>query len=292
MTQTVESRLNELTAPVSFAHGVPTQFAAEPALIELLDRYPEELMDINRYDFDDKGQVTLTTGSRGRASGEEILKAIRAGQLWVNLRGIEKKHPALWGAIRKSFFKMKPVLGGAKARRMTGQLIISSPVTRVPYHFDAAGVVLFHLRGRKKIWIYPTIDWFLPQEAMEGVITKSTTEELPYHRRYDGAATVFDLKPGDAVTWPLYAPHRVENHGDGICVSLSMDYQTWGSRLTTGAHYANGVLRSWGFKPREMEDTSPEARFFLWAMSLVMKRLGLAKNNIKRFERQFALSMR
>ena len=62
---------------------------------------------------------------------------------------------------------------------------------------------------------------------------RTTTEELPYQRIMDGAAYRFDIAPGQALTWPLYAPHRVENQ-EGLCVSLSMDYQTWASRITTG----------------------------------------------------------
>lgn len=73
---------------------------------------------------------------------------------------------------------------------------------------------------------------------------RATTEELTYSRIMDGAAWRFDVVPGEAITWPLPAPHRVENQ-EALCVSLSMDYKAWGSRITTGAHRANGVCRRW-----------------------------------------------
>lgn len=88
------------------------------------------------------------------------------------------------------------------------------------------------------------------------------------------------------MSWPLYAPHRVENL-DGPCVSLSMDFQTWGSRITTGAHCANGVLRRWGMTPAPMAQTAMAARGMLWAASVAMKKAGLVKNRIKHFERSF-----
>ena len=289
MTHSVESSVTAgqaLTAPKTVEHDIPLYLASDEALIHILDRYPEDLFDINCYDFDSDGQVSLTTGTRGRADGRAVLNAIKAGRLWVNLRSCEIAHPGLWAEVQRAFLHLAPQLCGAGARKMTGQLILSSPTTRVPFHFDAAGVVLFHLRGVKRVWVYPNTESFLPQDAMEKVIMRTTTEELPYKRIMDGAAWRFDVVPGEALTWPLYAPHRVENQ-EGLCVSLSMDYQTWGSRISTGAHRANGVLRRWGWKIQPMSKTSWPHRTLLWAAALAFTRLNLVKNNIKDFERTF-----
>ena len=277
--------------PTVVHHDVPAYLASDEALIHLLDRYPAHLFDINRYEFDAEGRVSLTTGTRGEASGRAVLAAIKAGQLWVNLRSCEEAHPGLWAEVMQAFCKLQPDLGVApkglkSARKMTGQLILSSPAARVPFHFDAAGVVLFHLRGVKRVWVYPATEAFLPQAAMERVIMRTTPEELPYQRIMDGAAYRFDIAPGQALTWPLYAPHRVENQ-EGLCVSLSMDCQTWASRITTGAHRANGVLRQRGWAIKPMAQTGWIQRTLLWAASLAFTRLGLVKNNIKSVERTF-----
>ena len=200
MTRTVESNMTGVDVPAVVHHDVPAYLASDEALIHLLDRYPEHLFDINRYEFDAEGQVSLTTGTRGEASGRAVLEAIKAGHLWVNLRSCEDAHPGLWAEVMQAFGKLQPELGAAGARKMTGQLILSSPVTRVPFHFDAAGVVLFHLRGVKRVWVYPTTEAFLPQAAMEQVIMRTTTEELPYQRIMDGAAYRFDIAPGQALT--------------------------------------------------------------------------------------------
>jgi len=131
------------------------------------------------------------------------------------------------------FARIQQAYPGMKAVTNAGQLILSSPKARVPYHFDPAGVVLFHLRGRKRIFVYPGDEAHLPEACMEQVVARQTTEELPYVRAFEGDATVIDLEPGQALTWPLYAPHRVENL-DRFCVSLSMDFQTWPSRWRNG----------------------------------------------------------
>lgn len=290
MTHQVESKVTKpasaLTVPATVEHGVPGYLASDEALIHLLNRYPAELLDINRYEFDAKGQASLTTGTRGHADGATVLEAIKAGKLWVNLCGIEHAHPGLWGEIQMAFQKFAPGIGAAEARKMTGRLILSSPATRVPYHFDPAGVVLFHLRGVKRVWVYPATELFLPQQSMEQAIMRTAVEALPYKRIYDGAAYRFDLVPGEALAWPLYAPHRVENP-EGLCVSLSMDYQTWASRLTTGAHRANGVLRRWGWQIASMDKTPMIARALLWAASLAFARLGYVKANIKDIAHEF-----
>ena len=286
MTPTVESNVTGVTVPTVLEHDVPAYLASDEALIHLLDRYPADLFEINRYTYDADGHVSLATGARGEASGREVLQTIKAGDLWVSLRSCEDAHPGLWAEVMRAFGKLQPELGAAGARKMTGQLILSSPAARLPYRFDADGVVLFHLRGVKRVWVYPTTEPFLPQAAMEEFITRTTTEDLPYQRIMDGAAYRFDIAPGQALTWPLYAPHRVENQ-EGLGVSLSMGYQTWASRITTGAHHANGVLRSRGWTIKPMAQTGWPHRALLWAASLAFTRLGLVKNNMKNLVRTF-----
>ena len=90
------------------------------------------------------------------------------------------------------------------------------------------------------------------------------------------------------MSWPLHAPHRIENQGV-FNVSLSVDYQTWNTRMINGAHYANGVLRRWGMPIAPMGKTPAAARAALWAASLGLKRIPLFEDRIKGFERSFEL---
>lgn len=276
--------------PIAFSHPLDLdRTASDEALIALLDGYPEELMDINSYSYDHNDQFTLTTGVRGRAQGAAILREIKEGRLWVNLRGVSDRLPDLWAEAMTTLdaaargWGLRPV-------KAAGQLILSSPRTRVPYHFDAANVVLFHLRGRKRIYVYSPDEAHLPQAHVERSIMRQTTEELPYHSAMDQAAWVRELSPGEAVTWPLYAPHRVENLGE-FNLSLSIEFQTWDSRVTGGAHFFNGVLRRWGLAPAPMQHLPVAARTGLWLCSLIVKRLGLVKDRIKDIERSFDLGV-
>lgn len=269
------------------AHGLNAQGFAEDAwLAALLDRCPADLFDINLYDYDAEGQVSLRTGARGRLSGAELLEAIKAGRLWVNIRNAQAAAPDLWDAAMGEFARIQTAYPGMKAVTNAGQLILSSPRARVPYHFDPAGVVLFHMRGRKRVYVYPGDEQHLPEKNMEQVVARQTTEELPYTLAFEQDAQVMDLEPGQALTWPIYAPHRVENL-DRFCVSLSMDFQTWPSRFRNGALYTNAVLRSRGARPRMTDRMATPELAARWAASLALKRTGALKSRLEHFERDF-----
>lgn len=268
-------------------HGLVEQgFATDEALAAMLDRYPAELFDINLYDFDEDGQATLRTGARGRLGGAALLAAIQQGRLWVNVRSIQTGWPALWAAALSEFAKVQALYPGLRAVNSSGQLILSSPRARVPYHFDAAGVLLFHLRGRKRIFVYPGDEAHLPEVDMEQVVARQTTEELPYARAFEADAQVVDLEPGQALTWPFYAPHRVENL-DRFCVSLSIEFQTWPTRFRNGALYTNAVLRSRGGRPRMTDRMATPELAARWAASLALKRAGVLRSRLSTFEREF-----
>ena len=269
------------------SHGLDVaEFTSDAVLAKVLDRYPRHLFDINHYSFDEAGDHKLTTGDRGDLSGADLVAAIRNGELWVNLRSIETGWPELWAVASDSFEDIAEQYPKLSAVMRSGQLIISSPKTRVPYHFDAAGVVLFHMRGRKRLFVYPGDEEHLPEQAMERVVARQTTEELPYRPEFERDAQVFDLMPGEALVWPLYVPHRVENL-DAFCVSLSMDYQTWGSRIRTGALYTHAVMRERGFVPKHTDGLSSFALALRWAASLVLRRTGLLRSKLDLIERSF-----
>lgn len=284
-----EQRAGFRMKPITFAHGLAQSgLFSDAALAELLDRYPEDLYDINLFDFDADGQVTLRTGVRGRLPGDKVLEGIQQGRVWVQLRRVEAHHPALRELIWRAFGDIRREVPAFRPVQLNAQLILSAPQAKVPFHADAPGVCLFHMRGRKRIWIYPADEAHMPQAGMEDIMLKQQTEELPYRREMDAAAQVFDLEPGMAATWPLHAPHRIENQ-EGFNVSLSVDYQTWGSRITNGAHYANGIFRRRGLPVAAMSRTPMPARAALWAASLALKRANLIEDRIANLDRSFEL---
>ena len=270
-----------------FNHGLDAgEFTSDDALAAVLDGYPSDLIDINLYNFDAKGQVHLTAGTRGDLTGAQLLEAVRAGRLWVNLRKVEQYWPALWEAASDAFADISSAYSNLRAVKRSGQLIISSPKTRVPYHFDASGVVLFHMRGIKRMFVYPSDEAHQPEWAMEDIVARRTTEELPYDLSFEDDADVFELHPGEALIWPFYAPHRVENV-DGPCVSLSVDFQTWHSRACTGSLYTHAFLRTRGMTPPSVAKLGGLNLALRWLASLPLRRLQVLGNGIASIPKQF-----
>lgn len=276
-------------APMTWTHSLlDTGLFEDEALARQLERHPAELFDINVFHYDDNDQAMLQTGTKGRRGGDALLAAAKAGRVWIQMRRIQDHWPELAEAMRRAFAELSAQVPGFRPIDVTGQLILSAPSAKVPFHADPPGVCLFHLRGEKRIWIYPPDEAHMPARVMENIVLEQQTEDLPYDRAMDAAAQVFDLKPGLAATWPLHAPHRIENQGS-FNVSLSCDFQTWGSRLTNGAHYANGVLRRWGAPVVSAERQPLAARAALWGASLGLRRLKVVRNRINDYERAFEL---
>ena len=277
-------------APMTFAHRLlETGLFEDEALAAALDRYPADLYDINLFDFDAEGQHTLRTGTRGRIGGEAVLEGLKAGRLWMQMRRATEEVPAWGEAIARAYAEIAGQLDRPfRPRGVMGQMLLSAPGAAVPMHADAPYVVLFHLRGRKRIWIYPDDPAHMPRRSMELIVLKQQTEDLPYRREMDERAVVFDLEPGMAVSWPLHAPHRVENL-DTACLSLTTEFQTWASRIANGAYCTNGLMRRAGLPVADIDRTPAAARALLWAASLGLRRLGLVEDRLKRMERHFDL---
>lgn len=282
-------RIGAIRQSAVHSHGLDrADFTGDEALAAILDRYPSDLMDVNQYDFDDNGHVRLKAGERGHLNGAELLQAIRSGRIWINLRAIDDQWPELWAAVLDAFGDIASAYPDLHSVKESGQLIISSPSVRVPYHFDASGVVLFHMRGIKRMFVYPSDERHQPELAMENIVARRTTEELPYDLAFEQDAEVFELHPGEALVWPLYAPHRVENV-DGLCVSLSMDYQTWESRARTGSLYTHAFLREKGLKPVAVHTLGSLGLAWRWLLSLPLRRMQVLGNRIAEIPRELVL---
>jgi hypothetical protein len=115
----------------------------------------------------------------------------------------------------------------------------------VYYHFDANHQALWHLRTSKRIWLYPACDErFASRDIMEEIFagTYDHDEEIPYSPEFDEHAVVYRLDPGDVVSWPQNAPHRIENL-DTLDVSFSTGFVTDAADRRHLTYSANHLLR-------------------------------------------------
>jgi hypothetical protein len=213
----------------------------DEALAALLDRYPRERLGVFTMGEDPEDWGSWRRGEAGDLTGAELLAEVRAGRLWLNLRAVNANDAAYAALSDEIFAEVEKATGRRCLKRDLG-LLISSPKAQVFYHFDAPLVMLWQLRGRKRVWVYPPERPFLSDEQVERLVLGEAAEQVPYDRAWDHAAEVFDLAPGHMVSWPQNAPHRVEN-GDMLNLSLSIEFMTPEALLKANVAYANGLLR-------------------------------------------------
>jgi hypothetical protein len=177
-------------------------------------------------------------------SGAGLLRAVANGRLWLNITAVDRADRRYRALIDQLYEQLAAQLPRFEPIASRGTLLISSPRALVYYHADAPSSVLWHLRGRKRIRVYPALDeHYLPHELLEDIFAGVRQEYLPFHLAYDQAAVVYDLLPGQWVHWPHNAPHQVANL-DNVNVSLVTEHETRASRRRARLYTANRFLRT------------------------------------------------
>ena len=215
------------------------QLFSDAGLEALLTRYPRE--DIGVYAMGDTPD-TWRRGRLGDLPAGELLSMVKEGRVWLNLRAANSKDGEIGQLSQSILSEMKTAMRGFHPIKPDLGLIISSPNARVFYHLDVAQVMLFHVRGHKRIYVYPRTEKYVRAVDLEGVVTHETEEEIPYAAELDAGASVVNLEPGQMVSWEQNAPHRVEN-GDDMNVSLSFEYMTPVGIARANTIFANAWLR-------------------------------------------------
>jgi hypothetical protein len=119
--------------------------------------------------------------------------------------------------------------------------LISSPEAQVYYHFDTSGQSLWQIAGRKRVYVYPASPPFLTTEELETVCFYHNEVNIKYEPWYDEYASIFDIGPGEMLTWPLNSPHRVENLG--FSISMTVEYGMRDIRRKLIVNGTNCLLR-------------------------------------------------
>lgn len=266
---------------VSFGHDLSSSgLFSDEALIELLDKHPSHMLDVCTMG-DPKHPLypnKFRTGDFRDAGGKVILEAAKAGQVWVNVRRAMNVHPEYKTLLDQMYGGIAERTGN-KAYNANGGILISSPVAKVPYHFDKTETILWHIRGEKTMYLYPLTPDFIPDYAYEAAVVNALQDDLPYKPDFDKSAAIIDLQPGTALTWPMNQPHRVENKT--FCVSVTTEYSTVASGRRNAAMIANATLRAkFGVKSSYWEASNSE-RYVKSILGRVIKKAGFAHNTEK-----------
>jgi len=228
---------------ITFKHGLnATGLFTDEALIELLEKHPSNLLDVctmsdnNHPLYPNK----FRTGDFRDTDSKTLLDAAKAGRVWINLRRSMNIHSEYKKVLDHMYGGIAEATG-MKTYNANGGILISSPIAQVPYHFDKTETILWHVRGKKRIYIYPESEKFIPDHAYEATLLNMRDDDLPYVSEFDSEAQIFDLEEDQAITWPLNSPHRVDN--TAFCVSVTTEYSTRESGMKNAAMIANATLR-------------------------------------------------
>ena len=265
---------------VSFRHKLEsTGLFSDEALIDLLERHPSEKLDVcTMSNADPRFPNRFMTGDFRDVDGKTLIDAAKSGAVWINVREAMNEHADYRNALERMYGELAHRTGNA-AFNPRGGVLISSPIAKVPYHVDKTETILWHVRGEKRILIYPRTQDFIPDASYEATLTSIIEDDLPYHVGMDADAKVFDLQPGQALTWPLNSPHRVDNRT--FCVSVTTEYSTKESALKNSAMLANAVLRSKAGLNPSFERDHPAVRRTKSVLGRALKKVGMVPDTTR-----------
>lgn len=263
---------------VTFQHRLAdTGLFTDDALIDLLERHPANMTDVCTMGGtnDPLYPNKFRTGDFRDASAADLVAAAKAGSVWINLRKAMNIH-ADYNAVLKHMYSDLSDVTGNRAYNANGGILISSPVARVPYHFDKTEVILWHIRGQKTVHVWPVNQTFIPDRAVEATLTNMIEDDLPYGADFEDHSTVLRLQPGQGATWPLNAPHRVDN--ETFCVSVTTEYSTPESAMKSATMMTNATLRRYFGRAPLYENDGAVARRLKSIAGRVIRKTPLAKD--------------
>ena len=236
---------------LTFKHELnSTGMFTDEALISLLEKHPPHEMDVCAMPF--PGEEKFRTGDAREADGKTLLEIAKTGAVWINLRRAMNIHPE-YQAVLDDMYGSLSEKTGVTTFNPRGSILISSPQAVVPYHFDKTETILWHVRGKKSLLLYPINDTYFPETAYEDAIINDISEDLPYDPDFEKGVQKTDLTEDQGITWRLNSPHRVIN--ETFCVSVSTEYSTRESLKKNDAMLTNATLRHrFGLSPSYAKD--------------------------------------
>jgi hypothetical protein len=237
-------------------HGlVGSPLFSDIELASILDDYPDEKLHILTMGSDPTRSSDNEKISRRGASGSDLLESVRRGRLWLNITNIDSVDSRFRKLTDELYEGVGHEVPGFHAAETHATLLVSSPNAMVYYHVDGPPSFLWHVRGRKRVWVYPALEEsLLERSLLEDVFAGVRQEYVPYSNDFDMRAEVIDLEPGQVAMWPQNAPHRVSNL-DSFNVSLVTDHYTDAAKRRARLYRANRFLRAKAHVPHRLLST-------------------------------------
>ena len=243
--------------PIRLAHELHNKplFSME-ALAELIQRYPRDGYNLVQTGARGSDRV-WREGEIGNLGGRQVMEAIAGGGLWLSMRDVGAVDGRYRSLIDNMFEEVAAKVPDFRITSHQENILVSAPDAQVYYHADLPGQGLIQIAGRKRVYVYPSTAPFITPQQLEDIALYNVEVDMPYHAWYDKHAKVFDIGPGDMLSWELNAPHRVENL-DTFSISMTVSYTNPDIRRAEVVHLANGLLRRrFGYEPKARHLSGP-----------------------------------
>src|SRR6185436_4794823 len=157
--------------PVVGSHGLADhELFSDAALIDLLDHFPRRHLYALNMGTDPTRAEENRLAQHDGVSGAELLLAVKTGRLWLNVTRVDRADAQYRRLISDLYEELRARIPGFSPDASQGTLLLSSPTALVYYHADGPASVLWHIRGRKRIWIYPALDErYMKRELLEDI---------------------------------------------------------------------------------------------------------------------------
>ena len=180
-------------------------------LARLIEGYPRQHYSIVQTGARGSSRV-WREGDLGNLRGSEVIDAVSRGELWLNLREVGSVDSRYRQLVDRMFKEIAAKVPGFEVPKDHQEgILISSPRAEVYYHADLPSQSLVQIAGRKRVYVYPNTAPFITPQHLEDITLFNVEVDIPYKAWYDDHAKVLDIGPGQMLSWPLNAPHRVEN---------------------------------------------------------------------------------
>ncbi|SDS94048.1 hypothetical protein [Bradyrhizobium canariense] len=243
--------------PIQLAHEMhKTPLFSMETLAELIECYPRDQYSLVQTGARGSSRV-WREGEIGNLSGRQVMDAIARGGLWLNMRDVGAVDSRYRALVDRMFEEVAAQVPGFEAWNHQESILISAPNAQVYYHADLPGQSLIQIAGRKRVYVYPNTPPFITAQHLEDIAVYNVEVDIPYESWYDKHAQVFDIGPGQMLSWELNAPHRVENL-DTFSVSMTVSFTNDQIRRSEIVNLANGLLRRrFGYAPKSRNLRGP-----------------------------------
>jgi len=210
---------------------------------------------------------------------DEVFRRIEEPGTWIALYNIETI-PRYLALLEEIIATVRPHIEREQRDiiKMTGFIFISAPPSVTPFHIDRENNFWLQLRGHKTITTWDREDRHTVAAAdVDDFIVWRSLDKVRLKDDARARGRELDRGPGEGLYFPSTTPHMTVSDtdwvrpGDGVAISIGVNFYTNVTRRHALVHQANWMLRRLGLEP-----TPPRRHAWLDLLKVPIGKLAIA----------------